>query len=97
MNINLLNNLSERIFVDRCQRSFEQVLVGINNIIDSAAYLTHEKYDDKFLNQVEDIKQEILFKIWLDLTATYRKFDDRVDLAKYVLGIAEEVLNETRG
>jgi 6-pyruvoyl-tetrahydropterin synthase len=97
MNINLLNDLVNEVYVNNCHQSFEEVLVGIDNIIEKAAQYTHERYDDKILNEVEDIQQEIRTRIYIDFIFILCEFRDMEEVEKYIYETAEEVLQETRG
>lgn len=97
MNINVLNNCTTEIFLKNDEKSFELLLVDIDNIINSAAQVIYPDVKDKLLHEIEDIKQEMLLKIWLILINKLTKFDDEEDLKGFVLRIAEEVLRETRG
>lgn len=96
MNINLLNQYIRNIYVDRCNKSFEELLININNIIDETAYLTHEEYEDKIINGLEDIKQNILLNIWLELSNKLIVFDSEKEVKDYILKIAEGLLLQTR-
>lgn len=97
MDINMLNVCTTKIYLNNDKESFELLLVGIDNIINSAARIIYLDVKDKLLYQIEDIKQEILLKIWLLLINKLIKFDSIEDLNNFVLEIAEEVLKETRG
>jgi len=97
MDINMLNNYTTKIFLENDQESFELLLVDIDNIANSAAQIIYPDVKDKLLYQIEDIKQEMLLKIWLILINRLIKFNDIEDLKKFVLEIAEKVLEETRG
>lgn len=97
MDINMLNVCTTKIYLNNDKESFELLLVGIDNIINSAARIIYLDIKDKLLYQIEDIKQEMLLKIWLLLINKLIKFDSIEDLNNFVLKIAEEVLKETRG
>lgn len=97
MNINLLNDLVKEVYVNKCHKSFEEILVDIDNIIERAALNTYERYDDKILNEVEDIQQNISTKIYIDFISIPFKFEDNKELEMYIYETAEEVLQETRG
>lgn len=97
MDINMLNVCTTKIYLNNDKESFELLLVGIDNIINSAARIIYLDVKDKLLYQIEDIKQEMLLKIWLLLINKLIKFDSIEDLNNFVLEIAEEVLKETRG
>lgn len=97
MDINMLNVYTTKIYLNNDEESFELLLVGIDNIINSAARIIYLDVKDKLLYQIEDIKQEMLLKIWLLLINKLIKFDSIEDLNNFVLEIAEEVLKETRG
>lgn len=97
MNINLLNDLAKEVYVNKCHKSFEEILVDIDNIITRAAHHTYNKYEDKILNEIEDIKQNISIKIYMDISSVLFKFEDEEELEIYILETAEEILQETRG
>ena len=97
MDINMLNVYTTKIYLNNDEESFELLLVDIDNIINSAARIIYLDVKDKLLYQIEDIKQEMLLKIWLLLINKLIKFDSIEDLNNFVLEIAEEVLKETRG
>lgn len=92
MNINLLNDLIEKVYVNKCHESFEKVLVDIYNIIEKAAHITHERYEDKILNEVEDIIQEISIKAYIDFTSISFIFENEQQVKDYILKTAMEVL-----
>lgn len=97
MNIILFNELVNEVYTNKCHESFEEILVDIDNIITRAAQNTHVRYDDKILNEVEDIKQEIKIKMYIDFTSISFKFTDMEQVERYIFETAEEVLQETRG
>lgn len=97
MDINMLNNYTTEIYLQNDSKSFELLLVDINNIIDSAAQIIYPDVKDKLLYDIEDIKQEILLKIWLLIINKLVRFDSVEEVNSFVLRIAEEVLEETRG
>ena len=97
MNINLFNDLSKKVYEHNCAVSFERILVDIDNIIKKAALNTYERYDDKILNEVEDIQQNISIAIYMDFISKSLIFKDEKDIEKYIYKTAEEVLIETRG
>lgn len=97
MDINMLNFYATEIYLKNNEESFELLLVDIDNIINSAARIIYSDLKDKLLYQVEDIKQEMLLKIWLLLINKLIKFDSIDNVNNFVLEIAEEVLKETRG
>lgn len=97
MDINMLNNYTTRIFIENDANSFELLLVDINDIINSAALIIYQDVKDKLLYDIEDIKQEMLLKLWLILIGKLIQFDSIENVNNFVLKIAEEVLKETRG
>lgn len=97
MDINMLNNYTTRIFIENDANSFELLLVDINDIINSAALIIYQDVKDKLLYDIEDIKQEMLLKLWLILVGKLIQFDSIENVNNFVLKIAEEVLKETRG
>lgn len=97
MDINMLNNYATEIYLKNDNKSFELLLVDINNIINSAAQIIYPDVKDKLLYNIDDIKQEILLKIWLLFVNQLIKFDSIENVNNFVLKIAEEVLEETRG
>lgn len=97
MDINVLNSYTTEIYLKNDEQSFELLLVGIDNIINSAARIIYSDVKDKLLYDVEDIKQEMLLKLWLLLVNKLIKFESIEELNNFVLNIAEEVLEETRG
>lgn len=97
MDINMLNNYTTEIYLKNDNKSFELLLVDINNIINSAAQIIYPDIKDKLLYNIDDIKQEMLLKIWLLFVNQLIKFDNIENVNNFVLKIAEEVLEETRG
>lgn len=97
MDINMLNNYATEIYLKNDNKSFELLLVDINDIINSAAQIIYPDVKDKLLYNIDDIKQEILLKIWLLFVNQLIKFDSIENVNNFVLKIAEEVLEETRG
>lgn len=97
MNINLLNDLVKEVYVNKCHKSFEEILVDIDNIIIRAAHHTYNRYEDKILNEIEDIKQNISIKIYMDISSVLFKFENKEELEIYIFETAEEILQETRG
>lgn len=97
MDINMLNNYTTEIYLKNDNKSFELLLVDINNIINSAAQIIYPDVKDKLLYNIDDIKQEMLLKIWLLFVNQLIKFDSIENVNNFVLKIAEEVLEETRG
>lgn len=97
MDINMLNGYTTEIYLKNDEQSFELLLVDINNIINSAARIIYSDVKDKLLYDIEDIKQEMLLKLWLLLVNKLIKFESIEELNNFVLNIAEEVLEETRG
>ena len=97
MDINMLNNYTTEIYLKNDNKSFELLLVDINNIINSAAQIIYPDIKDKLLYNIDDIKQEMLLKIWLLFVNQLIKFDSIENVNNFVLKIAEEVLEETRG
>lgn len=97
MDINMLNNYATEIYLKNDNKSFELLLVDINNIINSAAQIIYPDVKDKLLYDIDDIKQEMLLKIWLLFVNQLIKFDSIENVNNFVLKIAEEVLEETRG
>lgn len=97
MDINMLNNYATEIYLKNDNKSFELLLVDINNIINSAAQIIYPDVKDKLLYNIDDIKQEMLLKIWLLFVNQLIKFDSIENVNNFVLKIAEEVLEETRG
>lgn len=97
MDINMLNNYTTEIYLKNDNKSFELLLVDINNIINSAAQIIYPDVKDKLLYSIDDIKQEMLLKIWLLFVNQLIKFDSIENVNNFVLKIAEEVLEETRG
>lgn len=97
MNINLLNDLVKEVYVNKCHKSFEEILVDIDNIIIRAAHHTYNMYEDKILNEIEDIKQNISIKIYMDISSVLFKFENKEELEIYIFETAEEILQETRG
>lgn len=97
MNINLLNDLFKEVYVNKCHKSFEEILVDIDNIIIRAAHHTYNMYEDKILNEIEDIKQNISIKIYMDISSVLFKFKNKEELEIYIFETAEEILQETRG
>lgn len=97
MNINLLNDLVKEVYVNKCHKSFEEILVDIDNIIIRAAHHTYNRYEDKILNEIEDIKQNISIKIYMDISSVLFKFENKEELEIYIFETAEGILQETRG
>lgn len=97
MDINMLNNYTTEIYLKNDNKSFELLLVDINNIINSAAQIIYQDVKDKLLYDIDDIKQGMLLKIWLLFVNQLIKFDSIENVNNFVLKIAEEVLEETRG
>lgn len=97
MNINLLNDLTKEVYVNKCHQSFEEILVDTDNIITRAAQYTYNRYEDKILNEIEDIKQNISIKMYINISSILFNFKDMEELERYIFEIAEEVLQETRG
>lgn len=97
MDINMLNKYTTEIYLENNKKSFELLLVDINNIVNSAAQIIYPDVKDKLLYEIEDIKQEILLKIWLLMINKLTTFNSIEDLNNFVLKTAEEVLKETRG
>lgn len=97
MDINMLNNYTTEIYLKNDNKSFELLLVDINNIINNSAQIIYSDVKDKLLYNIEDIKQEILLKIWLLIINKLIKFNSEEDVNNFVLEIAEEVLKEIRG
>lgn len=97
MDINMLNNYATEIYLKNDNKSFELLLVDINDIINSAAQIIYPDVKDKLLYDINDIKQEMLLKIWLLFVNQLIKFDSIENVNNFVLKIAEEVLEETRG
>lgn len=97
MNISLLNDLIKEVYVNKCHTSFEIILVDIDNIIKRAAQNTYVKYEDKILNEIEDIQQNISIKIYTDFSSILFNFEEDKELERYIFEIAEEMLQETRG
>lgn len=97
MDINMLNNYATEIYLKNDNKSFELLLVDINDIINSAAQIIYPDVKDKLLYDIDDIKQEMLLKIWLLFVNQLIKFDSIENVNNFVLKIAEEVLEETRG
>lgn len=97
MDINMLNNYATEIYLKNDNKSFELLLVDINDIINSAAQIIYPDVKDKLLYNIDDIKQEMLLKIWLLFVNQLIKFDSIENVNNFVLKIAEEVLEETRG
>lgn len=97
MNINLINDLVKEVYVNKCHKSFEEILVDIDNIIKKAAHHTYNRYEDKILNEIEDIQQNISIKIYMDISSILFKFENKEELERYIFETAEEVLQETRG
>lgn len=97
MDINMLNKYTTEIYLENDKKSFELLLVDINNIVNSAAQIIYPDVKDKLLYEIEDIKQEILLKIWLLMINKLTTFNSIEDLNNFVLKTAEEVLKETRG
>lgn len=97
MNISLLNDLIKEVYVNKCNKSFEEVLVDIDNIITRAAHNTYARYEDKILNSIEDIQQNIRIRIYMDFISILFRFKDENELEVYIFETAEEVLQETRG
>lgn len=97
MDINMLNNYTTKVYLENDEKSFELLLVDINDIINSAALIVYQDTRDKLLYDIEDIKQEMLLKLWLILVGKLVQFDSEENLNEFVLKIAEEVLKETRG
>ena len=97
MDINVLNSYTTEIYLKNDEQSFELLLVDIDNIINSAARIIYSDVKDKLLYDVEDIKQEMLLKLWLLLVNKLIKFESIEELNNFVLNIAEEVLQEIRG
>jgi hypothetical protein len=93
----MLNNYTTEIYLKNDNKSFELLLVDINNIINSAAQIIYPDVKDKLLYNIDDIKQEMLLKIWLLFVNQLIKFDSIENVNNFVLKIAEEVLEETRG
>lgn len=92
MDINMLNNYATEIYLKNDNKSFELLLVDINDIINSAAQIIYPDVKDKLLYNIDDIKQEILLKIWLLFVNQLIKFDSIENVNNFVLKIAEEVL-----
>lgn len=97
MDINMLNKYTTEIYLENDKKSFGLLLVDINNIVNSAAQIIYPDVKDKLLYEIEDIKQEILLKIWLLMINKLTTFNSIEDLNNFVLKTAEEVLKETRG
>lgn len=96
MDIIVLNNNIADFYLTKDQKYFELLLVDIDNIIKSAAYINKDKFEDKILYQEEDIAQEIRIKLWLFLTDNKIEFKSEQDLKDFILSLIEEVLNEVR-
>lgn len=96
MNIYVLNSICKQIYLGDKQ-SLELLLVDIDNIINSSAQIIYDKVTDKILYLVEDIKQEMLIKLWLKLSSEQVIFNTEKEVKEYIMNIAEEVLQEIRG
>lgn len=96
MDIKMLNKYTTEIYLGN-EKSLELLLVDIDNIIESSAQMIYPEVKDKILYGLYDIKQEIIMKLWLYLISYKVAFADCKEVTQYIMNIAEEVLEETRG
>lgn len=96
MDINMLNTYTTEIYLNGNEESFNKLLVDIDNIINHSAHIIHEEVKDKILYSTEDLKQEILIKIWLEVIGKLVKFNCVQDVKDFVFKKSKEVLEETR-
>lgn len=96
MDINMLNKYTTEIYLGN-EKSLDLLLVDIDNIISGSAQIIYPEVKDKILYDVEDIKQEIIMKLWIYLISYKVTFKNFKELNAYIMNIAEEVLEETRG
>lgn len=96
MDIKMLNKYTTEIYLGN-KKSFELLLVDIDNIIENSAQIIYPEVKDKILYGFDDIKQDIIIKLWLYLISYKVTFANCKKVTQYIMNIAEEVLEETRG
>lgn len=94
MDILKLNKYLDAIQKRRCKESFEKLLVEIDYIINSYALIVYEKVEDKILNELCDIKQDILINLWIHLISDDFTIFSEKDLKDYIRNIAMDVLSK---
>ena len=91
------NNKTRRIYKGRCQKSFEELLVDIDNVIDSAVKNSRFLFNDNILYSDEDIKQEVHLLMWLTLIEKEFIVHNYNEILGFIHRIIGEVLEQTRG
>lgn len=96
MNMHSLRKLCKYIFYhgwhEEYHNKFKDVLVDIDNIVTKVALITYEKYEDKILNNIEDIKQNIFLELFHKCNKDWLKFNSELEVKMYIYKVANEII-----